>query len=136
MDEEKQFIVISDVFSEFSWGNFGRKVAISDQIEKITMQHDDSAAIYDPDIMIQRVISALEKIMNQQLLYFGVSSFEGNAFERVVFDEIEISTHDIDTLINIYKFRRLANAFPNVKQGSFVDINFFGEIKLLDFLLR
>jgi len=128
MDEDKQFIVVSDLFSELSWGEFWKEKAIADQIEKITMKHEDSAAIYDPNVMIERIVTAVEKIMNQRLLFFGVVSFEGNAFERVVFDDVELSTEDIDQLLQVYKYRREANSFPNIKQGSFVDINFFGQI--------
>jgi hypothetical protein len=127
MNEEKQLFVISNVFSEVSWGEFWKEAAISDQIEKITVKHDDSDAIYDPQSLADRIKSAFEKIIENRLLFFGVASFEGNAFETVVFDEMEISREESDKLMNLYKSKRVGNAFPNIKKGQYCEINFFGE---------
>jgi hypothetical protein len=127
IDENRQFIVVSDIWGELSWGEFWKEARISDQIEKITVKVDDSEAIYNAEVMRDRIIGAFQKIMDKKLIFFGVASFEGNAFERAVFDEVDLTDEDTETLTNVHKFRRLQNAFPNVKQGSWVEVNFFGE---------
>jgi hypothetical protein len=127
IDQDRQLIVVSDLWGELSWGEFWKEARISDQIEKLTIKVDDSEAIYNPDVMRERIIAAFKKIMQQNLIFFGVASFEGNAFERAVFDEVQLNDEDNDTLVSLHKYRRLRNAFPNVKQGSWVEVNFFGE---------
>jgi hypothetical protein len=127
MDDEKQFLIVSDIFSELSWGEFWKDVSINDQIEKITVKHEDSDAIYDSKILAERVITAINKIIDRKLLLFGVASFEGNAFETNVFDEVELDQEDSDRLMNLYKSSRLNNVFPNVQKQSYVEINYFGE---------
>jgi len=128
IDEEKHYINFVNVFSELSKGQFWKEGAISNEIEKFTAIHDDSAAIYDPSVMIQRIVSALEEIMKQKFLFFGVASFEGNAFERIVFDEVEMNPKDADYLMNIYKKKRQKSDYPQIRKGNYVEINFFGEI--------
>lgn len=133
ISEEKDFINITSVFDELSLGEFWRdNPAIADQIEKINIKHEDSEALYDPKVMADRVISTLEKIQSRGLILFGVASFEGNAFETSVFDELDMSIDDQDRLMNLYKKTRMEDNFPNLKKGifganEFVEVNWFGE---------
>lgn len=131
--EEKDFINVSSVFDELSLGEFWKdNPAIADQIEKINVKHEDSDALYDPRILAERIITTLESIRSRGLIFFGTASFEGNAFESSVFDELELSLEDQDRLLNLYKKSRIEGTFPNVKKGvsglnEFVEINWFGQ---------
>ncbi len=135
MDEEKELIKISDIFSELSQGEFWRgkeNKRIADQIEKINIKHEDSEALYDSKVLAQRIISTLNKIRKRGLIFFGIASFEGNAFETNVFDEMELDIEDQNRLMNLYKVSRVNDAFPNLHRitgagNNFVEINFFGE---------
>ncbi|UYP47442.1 hypothetical protein NEF87_003727 [Candidatus Lokiarchaeum ossiferum] len=135
MDEEKEFIKISDIFSELSQGEFWKgkeNIRIADQIEKINIKHEDSEALYDSNELASRIISSLNRIRTRGLILFGVASFEGNAFETFVFDEVELELEDQNRLMNLYKSSRVKNEFPNLYKAagsgnSFVEINFFGE---------
>ena len=129
IDDEKEFFTISNIFNEISMGHFWQEAAISDQIEKISVTYEDADALYDSNVLIERVVDSFEQIIARELIFFGVSSFEGNAFETSVqfeeFDNLDMA--DIEKLKNIYKSSRVADAFPNIMQGKFVEINFFGE---------
>jgi len=135
MTEEKDFINIKSLFEELSLGEFWRdNPAISDQIEKINIKHEDSDALYDPKVLAERVITTLERIQKRGLILFGVASFEGNAFETSVFNELDMNYEDQDRLLNLYKRRRIEGSlgsFPNVKKGisgvnEYVEVNWFG----------
>jgi len=131
--EEKDFINITSVFDELSLGEFWKdNPAIADQIEKINVKYEDSDALYDPRVLAERIIFTLDSIRTRGLIFFGTASFEGNAFESTVFDELELSIEDQDRLLNLYKKSRLEGTFPNVKKGisglnEYVEINWFGE---------
>ena len=126
MDEEKNLIVLSNIFSELSWGEFWKEAAISDQIEKLTLKHEDADALYDTEILRERLIGAFRKIVNRKLLFFGIASFESNAFERDM-EFLELDLADNDRLMNLYKAKRLHNAFPRLEKDGTVEIHFFGE---------
>ena len=107
-------------------------IRIADQIEKINIKHEDSEALYDSNELAIRIISTLDRIRKRGLILFGVASFEGNAFETIVFDEVELELDDQNKLMDLYKSSRVQNAFPNLYKAagsgnSFVEINFFGE---------
>ncbi|MCF2141977.1 MAG: hypothetical protein K9W44_18150 [Candidatus Lokiarchaeota archaeon] len=133
LTEEKDFINIASVFDELSLGEFWKdNPAIADQIEKINIKYEDSDALYDPKILAERIISTIDRIRTRGLILFGTASFEGNAFESSVFDELELSFEDQDRLLNLYKKSRIKGAFPNVKKGisglnEYVEINWFGD---------
>ncbi|MHA1672311.1 MAG: hypothetical protein ACTSYI_01660 [Promethearchaeota archaeon] len=132
MTEEKDFLNITSLFDELSLGEFWRdNPAIADQIEKINIKHEDSDALYDPTVLAERVISTLERLQSRGLILFGVASFEGNAFETSVFNELDMNFDDQDRLLNLYKKSRMEGSFPNVKKGisgvnEYVEINWFG----------
>ena len=132
MDEEKEFHNIGDIFTELSRGDFWRgqeNIRIADEIEKINILNEDAEALYDPNVLAIRVITALELIQKRGLLFFGVASFEGNAFETLVFDEVELDPDDQDKLLNLYKAKR-KSGYPDLMPGegsdAFTEINFFG----------
>ncbi len=129
VDEERQFYNIINIFNEKSLGIFWKEASISDQIEHLRIISEDAEALYDPKVLKERVIKSLKKIINQGLILFGVASFEGNAFESTVpFEEFdEMSPEHAKRLTNLYKSTRLRNYFPDIKQGKFVEINFFGK---------
>ncbi len=132
-DENKDIININRVFDELSLGEYWKdNPAIADQIEKINVKYEDSAALYDLEILTDRIVTTLENIISKGLVFLGVASFEGNAFETSIFDEMAFSWEDQETLKKLYKATRLGNAFPNVKKGvgesnQYVEVNFFGE---------
>ncbi|MHA1583979.1 MAG: hypothetical protein ACTSVU_04620 [Promethearchaeota archaeon] len=134
IDDEKEFINIGNVFQEISMGEFWKgkdNKKIADQIEKINILKEDAEALYNPDTLAKRVILALENVQKKGLIFFGVASFEGNAFETSVFNEMDFELQDQDILSNLYKKSR-QTGYPDLKEESeeknpFVEINFFGD---------
>ncbi len=131
IDEEKDFINVRNIFDELSLGEFWREKKISSQIEKLTVKHEDAEALYDTNILVERIISTLDDIISKGLIFLGIASFEGNAFETSVFNEMDLSWGDQETLMNLYKERRLEESFPDVRKGlvnsnEYVECNWFG----------
>jgi len=133
IDEERQFYNIMNIFNEKSLGIFWKEAAISDQIEHLKIISEDAEALYDPSVLEERIVKVINKVINQGLILFGVANFEGNAFESTVpFEEFNsLSEEDSQKLTNLHKVSRMRNAFPDVKQGKFVEINFFGKANKL-----
>ncbi len=131
IDEEKDIINVRNIFDELSLGEFWREKKISSQIEKLTVKHEDADALYDSNILVERIISTLDSIISKGLIFLGIASFEGNAFETNVFDEMDLSWGDQETLMNLYRERRLKESFPDVRKGlvninEYVECNWFG----------
>ncbi len=129
IDEEREFYNISNIFNEKSLGIFWKEAEISDQIEHLKVISEDAAALYDPNVLENRIVNTIDEIVKKGLILFGVANFEGNAFESTVpFEEFSnLREEDSKRLTNLYKSSRMRNAFPDVKQGKFVEINFFGK---------
>ncbi len=131
IDEEKDFINIRNIFDELSLGEYWRDTKISSQIEKLTIKHEDAEALYDTNILIERITSTLDDIISKGLIFLGIASFEGNAFETSVFNEMDLSWGEQETLMNLYKEKRLEESFPDVRKGlidlnEYVECNWFG----------
>ena len=131
IDEEKDFINIRNIFDELSWGEYWRDTKISSQIEKLTIKHEDAEALYDSNILVERIISTLDDIISKGLIFLGIASFEGNAFETSVFNEMDLAWADQETLMNLYNKSRLKEVFPDVRKGlvnsnEYVECNWFG----------
>ncbi|MHA1720073.1 MAG: hypothetical protein ACTSWX_03550 [Promethearchaeota archaeon] len=132
MDEEKDFINIRNIFDELSLGEYWRgNPDIADQIEKLTIKHEDAEALYDSNILVERIVSTLDEIISKGLIFLGIASFEGNAFETSVFDEMDLSWGDQKILLDLYNKSRIEGAFPDVRKGlgnlnKYVECNWFG----------
>ncbi|QEE15481.1 hypothetical protein DSAG12_01307 [Promethearchaeum syntrophicum] len=131
IDEEKDFINVRNIFDELSLGEYWRDTKISSQIEKLTIKHEDAEALYDSNILVERIISTLDDIMSKGLIFLGIASFEGNAFETSVFDEMDLAWEDQETLMNLYNKSRMQEVFPDVRKGlvdsnEYVECNWFG----------
>ena len=131
IDEEKDFINVRNIFDELSLGEYWRDTKISSQIEKLTIKHEDAEALYDTNILVERIISTLDDIISKGLIFLGIASFEGNAFETSVFDEMDLAWGDQETLMNLYNKSRMKEVFPDVRKGlvnsnEYVECNWFG----------
>lgn len=134
IDERKNLYNIGMIFAELSRGEYWRgkeNINIQDQIEKINILKEDAEALYNPNVLAHRIIDTLDKIRRRELLFLGVASFEGNAFESSVFNEMELNFEDQDRLMNLYKESR-ETGYPDLKKelgagSSYVEINFFGD---------
>ena len=131
IDEEKDFINVRNIFDELSLGEYWRDTKISSQIEKLTIKHEDADALYDSNILVERIISTLDDIISKGLIFLGIASFEGNAFETSVFDEMDLAWADQETLMNLYNKSRMKEVFPDVRKGlvnsnEYVECNWFG----------
>lgn len=131
IDEEKDFINVRNIFDELSLGEYWRDKKISSQIEKLTIKHEDAEALYDSNILVERIISTLDDIISKGLIFLGIASFEGNAFETSVFDEMDFALKDQEKILNLYNKKRIEEAFPDVRKGlanlnEYVECNWFG----------
>ena len=134
IDERKNYYNIGMIFAELSRGEFWRGKEnrhIKDQIEKINILREDAEALYDPSVLAERIVNTLDRIRKRGLLFLGVASFEGNAFESTVFNEMDINSEDQDRLMNLYKDSR-QSGYPDLQKEivggrSYVEINFFGD---------
>ncbi len=134
IDERKNLYNIGMIFAELSQGEYWRgqeNISIQDQIEKINILAEDADALYDSNVLAERIIETLDRIRKRELLFLGIASFEGNAFESAVFNEMELNNEDQDRLMNLYKVSR-KSGYPDLKKEikggrSFSEINFFGD---------
>jgi len=130
IDEEKDFINVRNIFDELSLGEYWRDTKISSQIEKLTVKHEDAEALYDTNILVERIISTLDDIISKGLIFLGIASFEGNAFETSVFNEMDLAWGDQETLMNLYNKSRMKEVFPDVRKGL-INSNEYVECKLV-----
>ena len=77
---------------------------------------------------------AFIRIRRNNQIFIGLAEIEGNGFENGVFDELEISSSDIQKLMDIHQKRRTNTVFPEISQDSWIEMQYFGKPETIHFL--
>jgi len=132
MDQEQNLHNVKTIFSELSWNEFWKDEEISDQIESITVMHDDTKSLFNPDELLNRLIDAFNIIQARQWIFFGLADFESNSFQQGMFIE-GLDYQYIKRLMQEHKRIRDHSKFPELineqmlKSGNaFIYSKFYG----------
>ncbi len=128
IDKDLNFHIASDLSSELSWGKFWEDPEISDQIETITPLDNDAEAIFDPAIMVERIYEGFENIIQRKQIFFGLASFEVNAFEASVYESLDLDQRKLEALMEAHQKSREIG-FPKIQKGNFIQVSFVGGLK-------
>lgn len=113
MDENHNLRNVKTIFSELSWGEFWKEEEIDDQIETITVKHEDNATLWDSDELVKRLLDAFRIIKENKWIFFGIGDFESNFFQdEMLIDGLDYSY--IERLMDTHKEARDAEKFPTL----------------------
>ena len=113
MDENHNLRNVKTIFSELSWGEFWKEEEIDDQIETITVKHEDNATLWDSDELVKRLLDAVRIIKENKWIFFGIGDFESNFFQdEMLIDGLDYSY--IERLMDTHKEARDAEKFPTL----------------------
>ena len=131
MDWDHNLHIAENLFSELSWGEFSKEKEMSDQIEAITPGDDDASGLTDPDILVERITSALKYIQVENWILFGIGDFECNSFMASV---IDIDSKYVERLMEEQKRLRDLAAFPVLMDEDdidkpFIEVKFTGNVR-------
>ncbi len=127
IDKNLNLHTVSDLFSELSWGIYYNDPEINDQYDDFDIiKRDDEAR--DPAISVERICEGFENIIQSKQIFFGLASFEVNAFEAPIFDDISLSEQKLDVLMEAHKQARQIG-FPTIQKGNHIQCEFKGNLK-------
>lgn len=113
MDEDHNLRNVKTIFSELSWGQFWKEEEIADQIESITVKHEDNATLWDSNELLKRLLDAFKIIKENKWIFFGIGDFESNSFQdEMLIDGLDYSY--IERLMDTHKRVRDADKFPTL----------------------
>ncbi|MHA1730190.1 MAG: hypothetical protein ACTSWY_15885 [Promethearchaeota archaeon] len=129
MDREYNLHTVSTIFSELSWGQFWKEEEISDQIETITVTHDDTAVLFDPEELLIRLVNAFIKIRENKWIFFGIADMECNSFMDAMCLDLDYSY--VERLLGYYKRISDKERFPKllnegINNEGYISIKFNG----------
>jgi len=115
------------------WGKFYEESDLSDQLEDFVALRDkeiDSGEEYEN--LLQ---NAFVRIKSNNHIFLGLCDFEGNGFERNVFDpELMLDENEIQKLMGIHQERRESMQFPELENEQWIEIQYYGNPKIIKLL--
>ncbi len=118
-----------------SWATFYQEEGIEDQIDTFTTE-EFSSVRDDPEKLTERLINAIEKIIREGKVLYGIGDFEVDAFmdENVIIEGLELDYTTVNRLMEAHKKSRDLSLFPNLIRshlGNRIRMEFQGESKYL-----
>jgi hypothetical protein len=126
MTRTADMVRVLDISSEAMWGNFLEGEEHSGAIDSLNPVAYDSSALDDYQEYIQRIVTAFKSIQRDRMVWLGLLSFEGNAFQTDGFAEYECPPQFVRKLQQIHAERRQSLLFPNVLDNRGIPIKFLG----------
>ena len=115
------------------WGKFYKDSDLSDQLEDFVALREkeiDSGEEYEN--LLQ---NAFVRIKSNNHVFLGLCDFEGNGFERNVFDpELMLGNDDIQKLMDIHQKKRESMQFPELENEQWIEIRYFGNPEIINLL--
>lgn len=124
LDLDKNYYNIQRISGSYMRGIFDEN--LPDQIKDFEFEESDDEANMDPEALANRIVEGLDKIIKQKLIFLGLASFEGNAFNTEVYRTYDISMDDINRLIKKHRVS-LERGFPILQKGNFINAIFIGQ---------
>lgn len=133
LDSELNLHTVKTIFAELSWGQFWKEEDIHDQIESITVKHEDNKSLSDPEELVNRLVDAFRIIQIRGWIFFGIADFESNSFmdqmliEGLDYRFIERLMVEHKRVRDQAKFPQLINASMIQSGNAYISVKFNGK---------
>ena len=115
MDKDHNLHVVENIFSELSKAKFWDEPGLENEIENVTPVHQDDSAVYDEQVLIERITSAFEKMKKNRWIFFGIAGFESNAFVTNQF--VDLTEEQRELLQEAHTRIRNQQHFPKLEEA-------------------
>lgn len=135
LDNVGNITLEGEIYTEISWATFYQEEGIEDQIDTFTTK-EYSSVRDDPEQLANRIIKAINKIVDERKLLYGIGDFEVDAFmdENVVIEGLDLDYTTVNKLMKAHKKSRDQSLFPKLiksSQGNRIEMEFQGLSKNL-----
>lgn len=112
------------------WGKFYEDSDLSDQFEDfVALREKDIESSEELENLLQ---NAFIRIRSNNHMFLGLCDFEGNGFERNVFDpELMLDSVDISKLMEIHQQKREKMHFPELESEQWIEVRYFGKPEII-----
>jgi len=123
------------IYTEMSWAEFYKDIiGLEDQIDTFTTQEFKSIR-EDPQALVETIATSLQKIMEEEKLFYGIGDFEVDAFmnQNTVIPGLKLDSNLINKLMDAHKEFRDTTKFPKLmkeeENTKFINITIQGTNK-------